>query len=75
MSRKRNFWDNAVAESFFKTIKTECIDHYKFQNQQSANSLIFRYIEGWYNTKRNHSALDGKSPLEAFYGKVHILAA
>ncbi len=41
MSIKGNCWDNEVAESFFKTIKIECIDHYKFQNQQSANSLIF----------------------------------
>ena len=74
MSRNGNCWDNAVAESFFKTIKIKYIDLNKFQNQQSVNSLIFRYIEGWYNTKRNHSAIDGKSPLEAFYEKVHILA-
>lgn len=75
MSRKGNCWDNAVAESFFKTIKCEYIDNYKFEDQHSAKSMIFRYIEGWYNTKRIHSALDGKSPLEAFYEKVHILAA
>lgn len=75
MSRKGNCWDNAVAESFFKTIKCEYIDNYKFQDQHSAKSMIFRYIDGWYNTKRIHSALDGKSPLEAFYEKVHILAA
>ena len=75
MSRKGNCWDNAVAESFFKTIKSEYIYNYKIESQESARSLIFRYIEGWYNTKRIHSALDGKSPLEVFYEKVHILAA
>jgi len=75
MSRKGNCWDNAVAESFFKKIKCECIDNYKFRDQESALSIIFRYIEGWYNTIRTHSALNGKSPLEAFYEKVHILAA
>jgi putative transposase len=75
MSRKGNCWDNAVAESFFKTIKIECIENLTIQNQQMANSILFRYIEGWYNTKRIHSSLDGKSPLEAFYEKVHILAA
>ena len=75
MSRKGNCWDNAVAESFFKTIKCEYIDSYNFESQAIAQSMLFRYIEGWYNTKRIHSALDGKSPLEAFYEKVHILAA
>lgn len=75
MSRKGNCWDNAVAESFFKTIKCECIDNYKFRDQESALSIIFRYIEGWYNTIRTHSALNGKSPLEAFYEKVYILSA
>ena len=75
MSRKGNCWDNAVAESFFKTIKCECIDNYKFKDQESALSIIFRYIERWFNTIRTQGALNGKSPLEAFYEKVHILAA
>jgi putative transposase len=75
MSRKGNCWDNAVAESFFKTLKTECIDQAIFNDSKAVYSLIFRYIEGWYNTKRIHTALNGKSPLEIFYEKVHILAA
>jgi putative transposase len=66
MSRKGNCWDNAVAESFFKTIKTECIDKYEFSNQAQAYSIIFDYIDGWYNTKRIHSALGGRSPAEMF---------
>ena len=47
MSRKGNCWDNAVAESFFKTIKTECIDRYDFYNVRQPWSIIFGYIEGW----------------------------
>jgi len=56
MSRKGNCWDNAVAESFFKTIKVECIYHNKIMNAQHAYSIIFNYISGWYNTKRIHSS-------------------
>ena len=66
MSRKANCWDNAVAESFFKTIKTECIHKHEFQSREHAYSIIFDYIDGWYNTTRIHSALDGKSPAEMF---------
>ena len=75
LSRKGNCWNNTVAESFFKTIKCECLDNFKFKDQESALSIIFRYIEGWYNTIRIHSALNGNSSLEAFYEKVRILAA
>ncbi|MBK8643699.1 MAG: transposase [Saprospiraceae bacterium] len=66
---KRNCWDNAIAESFFKTIKCECLDNYKFKDQESALSMIFRYIEGWYKAKRIHNALNGKSTLEPYYIK------
>lgn len=66
MSRKGNCWDNAVAESFFKTIKVECTNRYSFDSRQQAYSVIFDYIDGWYNTQRIHSALEGKSPAEAF---------
>jgi putative transposase len=51
MSRKGNCWDNAVAESFFKTIKTEVIYHRKFATRQEARLPIFEYIQGWYNRK------------------------
>ena len=64
MSRKGNCWDNAVAESFFKTIKTESLNRFKFKNSQEVYSAIFDYIDGWYNTQRIHSYLDGKSPRE-----------
>lgn len=62
MSRKANCWDNAVAESFFKTLKAEMIYHRKFLDQQSAKLEVFGYIEGFYNTKRTHSALGYKTP-------------
>ena len=66
MSRKGNCWDNAVAESFFKTIKTESLNRYKFTNINQVYSTIFNYIDGWYNTMRIHSALGDMSPREMF---------
>lgn len=75
MSRKGNCWDNAVAESFFKTIKTEELNRLKIIKANTLNSLVFKYIEGWYNTQRIHSALNGLTPWEAFYEKSLKLAA
>ena len=64
MSRKGNCWDNAVAESFFKTIKTEMVYHQVFETRQQASIAIFEYIEIWYNRKRRHSTLGFLTPLE-----------
>ena len=64
MSRKGNCWNNAVAESFFKTIKTELIYHHKYKTRMEAELQIFKYIETWYNRKRRYSALNGKSILK-----------
>jgi len=75
MSRKGNCWDNAVAESFFKTIKIECLNKYIFGNQEMLKIILFRYIEGWYNSVRIHTALDNKSPLMTFKLKSLCLAA
>ena len=61
MSRKGNCWDNAVAESFFKTIKVEWIYGQNFSNQQQAQLSIFEWIESWYNRNRRHSALGYKT--------------
>lgn len=56
MSRKGNCWDNAVAESFFATLKTECCFQYGiFETRDIARLNIFEYIETYYNTKRMHS--------------------
>lgn len=65
MSRKGNCWDNAVAESFFKTIKIESLNKYIFSSVSMLNTVVFRYINGWYNTVRIHSSLGNMSPLEA----------
>lgn len=66
MSRKGNCWDNAVAESFFKTIKTECLNKHRFDSLVQARRVIFDYIDGWYNTIRIHSYLGGKSPAQVY---------
>ncbi len=62
MSRKGNCWDNAVAESFFKTLKTELVADYNFENQEVAKSAVFEYIEVFYNKLRLHSANNYRSP-------------
>ena len=63
MSRKGNCWDNAVAESFFKTIKYECTNRYHFKSFLQAHRIIDNYIN-WYNNLRIHFALDYKSLAE-----------
>lgn len=62
MSRKGNCWDNAVAESFFHSIKTQMIHHFNFQNLAEAEQAIFNYIEVYYNRRRKHSTNGYKSP-------------
>jgi len=64
MSRKGDCWDNAVAESFFKTIKTELIYWERYRSRHEAELSIFAYIEMFYNTVRLHSANDYMSPCE-----------
>jgi len=64
MSRKGNCWDNAPAESFFKTLKHELDMPVRFQSYQQARSAIFEFIEIWYNRKRLHSALGYQSPIQ-----------
>jgi len=64
MSRKGDCWDNAVAESFFATIKGELIDHHEYLTRTAAIHAIGEYIDGFYNLTRRHSALDYVSPIE-----------
>ncbi len=64
MSRKGDCWDNAVAESFFHTLKTELTHHHTFKNSEEAKHVIFEYIEVFYNRIRIHSANDYASPVE-----------
>lgn len=61
MSRKGDCWDNAVAESFFKSLKTELIYGNKLIPKEQMELEIFEYIEIWYNKKRRHSALNYKT--------------
>jgi len=75
MSRKGNCWDNAVAESFFKTVKVECLYKHTIISQKQAYSILFKYIDGWYNTIRIHSALNGLSPLKVQNQKLYYIAA
>jgi len=62
MSRKGDCWDNAVAENFFKLIKSEMVYHTMFKSREQAKMAVFEYIEIWYNRKRKHSALEYLSP-------------
>ena|GEM_PF-1541126 len=64
MSRKGNCWDNAVAESFFHSLKTELVHHCDFSTRAEAKQEIFEYIEVFYNRKRRHSANDYRSPAD-----------
>lgn len=62
MSRKGNCWDNAVAESFFSSLKKERIKKRVYKTRQLARADVFEYIEMFYNTTRRHSHLGGVSP-------------
>jgi len=63
MSRTGNCYDNAVTESFFSTLKTECVEGSSFQSRAQARQVIFEYTECFYNRIRRHSSLGYKSPV------------
>jgi transposase InsO family protein len=63
MSRKGNCWDNACAESFFKTLKTEVDDLKRRCSKKQIKVAVFEYIEIYYNRCRRHSALGYATPL------------
>ena len=71
MSRKGDCWDNAVAESFFHTLKVELVYRNKFRTRDEAKRKIFEYVETYYNRKRAHSTLGYLSPFE--YERRHRL--
>ncbi len=64
MSRKGNCWDNAVAESFFATLKMELVRDEDWHTRDEARAALFEYIEVWYNRVRRHSTLGYKSPVQ-----------
>jgi transposase InsO family protein len=73
MSRKGDCWDNAVAESFFATLKTEAFDDAIPDHHDAATQAIREYIDGYYNTKRRHSFIDFESPI-SFELKTQVAA-
>lgn len=64
MSRRGQCWDNAVAESFFATLKNELVYRHRWQNRHELRAAVFEYIEVFYNRRRLHSSLDYKTPAE-----------
>lgn len=63
MSGKGEPYDNALMESFFSTLKAECVERHNFQTPEQARACIFEYLEVFYNRQRLHSALGYCSPL------------
>jgi len=64
VSGKGNCFDNAVVETFFKTLKSELVSRTVFQTRAAAKEAIGRYIDGFYNPVRRHSTLDYLSPVQ-----------
>ena len=64
MSGKGDCWDNAVVETFFKTLKAELIWRHSWQTRQLVAQALFKYINGFYNARRRHSAIGGTSPIK-----------
>lgn len=77
MSRKGDCWDNAVAESFFKTLKYELVQPFRFRTKELARLKIFAYIEVFYNNERTHSSLGYLTPneMEIILMKLSAMAA
>jgi transposase InsO family protein/transposase-like protein len=73
MSRKGNCWDNAVAESFFATLKTELVHRERWSSVHQLRQAVFEYIEAFYNRRRLHSSLNYMTPaeVETAYALVH----
>jgi putative transposase len=70
MSGKGNCYDNAMMESFFSSLKTECVERQPYQSRSQAKQSIFEWIEVFYNRQRRHSSLDYVSPVA--YEQQHI---
>lgn len=71
MSAKGNCYDNAVAESFFSSLKNEIVHHRSYQTRDEARTEIFEYIELFYNRKRLHQSLNYQTPMK--YESVNML--
>jgi putative transposase len=64
MSRKGECLDNAVAESFFGSLKNELVRHEDYRTQAEARQSVFEYIEVFYNRQRRHASLSYMTPVE-----------
>lgn len=64
MGSKGDCWDNAVAETFFATLKKELVHRQSWPTRQELTSEVFEYIEGFYNLRRRHSTLRMHSPAD-----------
>jgi putative transposase len=64
MSRKGNCWDNAFAESFFRSLKVELVYQNDFTSRKEAEAAIFEYIEVFYNRERLHSSIGYITPIQ-----------
>lgn len=73
MGSRGDAYDNAMAESFFATLECELLAKHRFTSHTEARLLLFRYIEGWYNPHRRHSALGQRSPLA--FEQLHAVAS
>jgi len=74
MSGRGNCYDNAVTETFFKTLKTELVYNEHYRTREEARHSLFEYIEVFYNRKRKHSTLGYKSSVEFLRNKQQIIA-
>ena len=64
LSRRHQCWDNAVAESFFATLKTELIYRHSWPTRTAVRRAVFEFIEVFYNRRRRHSSLGYCSPVD-----------
>ena len=75
VSRPRQCWDNAVAESFFATLKLELVYRQSLPTREAARTAVFEYVEVFYNRQRLHSTLGYRSPVEYENERDAVLAA
>lgn len=75
MSRRGDCWDNAVAESFFASLKLELVYQVQWRTRAEARTAIFEYLEYFYNRRRRHSSLGYLSPVEFEWRNPRLLAA
>jgi transposase InsO family protein len=75
MSRRGDCWDNAVAESFFASLKLELVYQVQWQTRAEARTAIFEYLELFYNRRRRHSSLGYLSPVDFERRNQRLLAA